>query len=83
MLATASALPGGDDWAYEFKWDGVRALAYVDGGRVRLLSRTGRDITVAYPEVREIGLSLGSTSVVLDGEIVAMGPDGRPSFAAL
>jgi bifunctional non-homologous end joining protein LigD len=83
MLATAATLPTGDGWAYEFKWDGVRALAYVDGGRVRLLSRTGRDITVAYPELRDVGLALGSTSVVLDGEVVAMGPEGRPSFAAL
>ncbi len=83
MLATADDLPTADGWAYEFKWDGVRALAFVDGGRVKLLSRSGRDITVAYPELREVGLKLGSTSVVLDGEIVAMGPDGRPSFAAL
>ncbi len=83
MLATAADLPTGDGWAYEFKWDGVRALAYVDGGRVRLMSRTGREITVAYPEIREIGLALGSTSVLLDGEVVAMGPEGRPSFAAL
>jgi bifunctional non-homologous end joining protein LigD len=83
MLATASPLPTGDGWSYEFKWDGVRALAYVDGGRVRLLGRSGREITVAYPEIRAIGLALGSTSVLLDGEIVAMGPEGRPSFGAL
>jgi bifunctional non-homologous end joining protein LigD len=83
MLATAGDLPTGDGWSYEFKWDGVRALAYVDGGRVRLLSRSGRDITVAYPEVRTVGLAIGSTSVLLDGEIVAMGSEGRPSFAAL
>ena len=83
MLATATELPTGAGWSYEFKWDGVRALAYVDGGRVRLLSRSGREITVAYPEIREVGLALGSTSVLLDGEIVAMGPDGRPSFSAL
>jgi bifunctional non-homologous end joining protein LigD len=83
MLATAASLPTGEGWSYEFKWDGVRALAYVDGGRVRLLSRSGRDISVAYPEIREVGLALGSTSVLLDGEIVAMGPEGRPSFSAL
>src|SRR3954451_2990605 len=83
MLATAGSLPTGAGWSYEFKWDGVRALAYVDGGRVRLMSRSGRDITVAYPEMRDVGLALGSTSAVLDGEIVAMGSEGRPSFAAL
>jgi bifunctional non-homologous end joining protein LigD len=82
MLATAGKLPAGAGWAYEFKWDGVRALAAVDGGRVTLTSRSGRDITVAYPELREVGLALGSTSVLLDGEVVAMS-QGRPSFAAL
>ena len=52
MLATPSAvLPSGDDWAYEMKWDGVRALAVVEHATVRLLSRNGNDVSVAYPEV--------------------------------
>ncbi len=85
MLATASAeLPQLDDeWAYEFKWDGVRTVVYVDGARVRALSRTDRDTTASYPELRGLGEALGSLQVVLDGEIVALDEKGQPSFEAL
>lgn len=85
MLASPGTLPPADqdgDWAYEFKWDGVRALARVEGGRLRLHSRKGNDITVTYPELRPLGEELGATQVWLDGEIVAM-DNGRPSFPAL
>jgi bifunctional non-homologous end joining protein LigD len=85
MLATAGTLPAAEDdadWAYEFKWDGVRALARVDGGRLQLFSRNGNDITATYPELRSLGEELGSTQVWLDGEIVSM-VEGRPSFKAL
>ncbi|SDC77359.1 non-homologous end-joining DNA ligase [Actinokineospora iranica] len=85
MLATPGSLPPADQddqWAYEFKWDGVRALARVDGGRLRLFARSGNDITGTYPELRPLGEELGSTQVWLDGEIVAFA-DGKPSFAAL
>lgn len=84
MLATAGSLPADDDqWGFEFKWDGVRALAYVDGGRVRLLSRNDRDVTVSYPELRPLGETLGARPAVLDGEIVAFDGEGRPSFGGL
>jgi bifunctional non-homologous end joining protein LigD len=85
MLATQGSLPPPEDdthWAYEFKWDGVRALARVEGGQVQLLARSGHDITITYPELRGLGEHLGSTQVLLDGEIVAL-REGRPSFAAL
>ncbi|MEV4657296.1 non-homologous end-joining DNA ligase [Micromonospora sp. NPDC049301] len=82
MLATAGALPGGSGWAYEFKWDGVRAIGYVSKG-VRLLSRNDRDITAAYPELGELGQLLTGRQAVLDGEIVALDGKGRPSFSAL
>ena len=84
MLATSSGLPPGDDgWAYEMKWDGVRASAYLSGGRLlRLVSRSGRDITVAYPELRALGPAVGPRQLILDGEIVAF-DRGRPSFEAL
>jgi bifunctional non-homologous end joining protein LigD len=84
MLATAGRLPKDDDrWAFEFKWDGVRAVAYVTGGRVRFLSRNDRDITVSYPDLRHCAEVLGSRDAVLDGEIVAFDDDGRPSFGVL
>jgi bifunctional non-homologous end joining protein LigD len=81
MLATAAArLPGGPDWAYEFKWDGVRALITVDGDSIRVASRLGNDVTVSYPELH--GLGDGIEDAVVDGEIVAF-DDGRPSFGLL
>jgi len=84
MLAAAGTLPRDEaHWRYEFKWDGVRAVAYVEGGRLRLMSRRDRDITVTYPELRKLGEELGSRQVVLDGEIVALDENGRPSFEAL
>lgn len=84
MLATLGDLPEDETgWRYEFKWDGVRAVAYVDGGRLRLLSRNDRDVTASYPELRPLGEALGSRRVVLDGEIIAVDGAGRPSFEAL
>jgi bifunctional non-homologous end joining protein LigD len=85
MLATPTdGLPHDDaKWGYEFKWDGVRAVVYVDGGRPRAMSRNDKDITATYPELRAMAASLGSRRVVLDGELVALGKDGRPSFGAL
>jgi bifunctional non-homologous end joining protein LigD len=84
MLARTGPLPPEDGrWAYEIKWDGVRAIGYAGAGRLRLESRNGRDITPRYPELRELGRELGSREAVLDGEVVAFGADGRPSFQRL
>jgi bifunctional non-homologous end joining protein LigD len=84
MRAVTDRLPGEQSgWAFELKWDGVRAIAYVDGGRVTLLSRNDHDVTNTYPEVRALGEDLGSMSAVLDGEIVALDEHGRPSFGRL
>ncbi len=83
MLATAGSLPAQEGrWAYEFKWDGVRAIVLVDGGRVRALSRNGKDLLGSFPELRQIGAFLGSTNAILDGEIVVL-KDGRPDFGQL
>src|ERR1700761_7756089 len=84
MLAGAGDLPAhGDRWSFEVKWDGVRAIAYVKPGRLRLESRNLNDITEAYPEVRGLLRALGMREAVFDGEIVAFGDDGRPSFERL
>ncbi len=84
MLARAGTLPRDEDrWAYEIKWDGVRAIAYSEPGSLRLESRNLREITGAYPELARLGRALGSHRAVLDGEIVAFDADGRPSFATL
>ena len=84
MLAVAGALPTDDDaWSYEVKWDGVRALVAVDGGRITLTSRNGNDVTSHYPELRGLGLQLGSRPALLDGEIVAFNAGGRSDFGLL
>ncbi len=85
MLATSAAsLPQPDEgWAYEIKWDGFRMVALVAGGRVRLQSRTLLDSTADFPEVGALGSQLGSTEAVLDGEVVALDEQGRPSFGLL
>jgi bifunctional non-homologous end joining protein LigD len=86
MLATPGELPPEDEdarWGYEFKWDGVRAVAAVRGGVLGLTSRKGTDITVRYPEVARLPASLAGHDAVVDGEIVAMDDQGRPDFGAL
>jgi bifunctional non-homologous end joining protein LigD len=80
----ATGVPRDDEnWAHEIKWDGIRAIAYCETGRLRLESRTLRDITSTYPELRAVAAELGSTEAVLDGEIVAFDEDGKPSFERL
>jgi bifunctional non-homologous end joining protein LigD len=70
-------------WSFEVKWDGVRAIAYAQPGRLRLESRNLRDITATYPEVRGLLRDLGMRDAVLDGELVAFDDAGRPSFERL
>ncbi len=70
------------EWA-EVKWDGIRAIGLWDGHTLRLRTRNGNDVTGAYPELTAQPLELGSTPAVLDGEIVALDAQGRPSFALL
>jgi bifunctional non-homologous end joining protein LigD len=84
MQARLSTLPHEEsEWAFEVKWDGVRAIAYSQPGRIRLRSRNGNDVTPAYPELRALNRALGSRAAILDGEIIAFDEDGRPSFEAL
>ncbi|NDO89389.1 ATP-dependent DNA ligase [Cellulosimicrobium composti] len=83
--ASAGDLHDGDAWAFEMKWDGFRALAHVSQGRVRLVSRSGKDMTVTYPELQALAEQVPAEAlpVVLDGEIVALDARGRPSFRRL
>jgi bifunctional non-homologous end joining protein LigD len=84
LASTGTALPDKQaDWAYEFKWDGVRALVYVDGGRARAQSRNLLDITGSYPELRAFGEAVGSQRLVLDGELVVFDENGRSDFGLL
>jgi bifunctional non-homologous end joining protein LigD len=87
MLATpstpAEVEASQDEYAYEMKWDGVRSLVYLAGGRTRLVSRRGRDDTPAYPDVVEALTGVQVETAVLDGEIVVTDETGRPSFGLL
>lgn len=85
MLATLSAQvpPNPNNYGFEYKWDGVRALCYWDGQRLRFESRNQLEITHRYPELNGLGDALGSRSAVLDGEIVALDDSDRPSFPLL
>ena len=83
MKATAGELPVGGDWWFEVKWDGMRLVLVVEGDDVRAWSANGNDVTVSFPELGALGGALGVASAVLDGEIVVLDADGRPSFSAL
>ena len=85
MKAVPGELPAPNgDWAYEIKWDGMRILAFLDSDGVRLASSNGNSATAAFPELAGlVELLSGFDSMILDGEVVAMGDDGLPSFSAL
>jgi bifunctional non-homologous end joining protein LigD len=86
MLATLGSLDalGPDqEWGFEMKWDGVRALVHLDVDRTRLVSRNRIDMSVAYPELASLHRAVQGRSAVLDGEIVSFDEQGRPSFRRL
>src|SRR5258706_9128783 len=84
MMATrAAALPSGAEWSYEVKWDGYRAEAVKNGAAVSLASRNLKNITRQFPGVVNTASRVHAKSAVLDGEIVALDAEGRPSFQAL
>ncbi len=81
MKAAIGNLPADDEnWAYEIKWDGYRTLAFVDDGRTRLQSSNLIDVTPKYPELAEFAGSVNASSAIIDGELVVLDGDGRPSF---
>jgi bifunctional non-homologous end joining protein LigD len=83
MLAVSGSMPrDAEHWAFEFKWDGIRALCYWDGVHMRLENRNLRDITPQYPDLIADASQIGQEPVILDGEIVAI-DQGRTSFARL
>jgi bifunctional non-homologous end joining protein LigD len=83
MLATPGTLPRGDGWAFEVKWDGVRALVRVRDSTIQITGRNGRDVTHRYPELQAVVDALDGTDALFDGEIVACDEDGLPSFERL
>jgi DNA ligase D-like protein (predicted ligase) len=78
-----SQLPEGDDWLYEVKFDGYRALLLKDHSQVQLRSRNDKNMTATYPSIATAGRRVKAEQVVIDGEVVAVDSGGRPSFQAL
>ncbi len=84
MLATLVDKPfDSDEWLYEIKWDGYRAVSFLDGKSLRLVSRNQNDLTSAYPELHVLPQSIKAKSAILDGEIVAIDDEGRASFSLM
>lgn len=84
MLATlGTPSPRADGWAVEWKFDGQRATVQIQGGAVTVFSRNGADVTRTFPELAGVAAAIGNRQAVLDGEIVAVDPTGRPSFTRL
>ncbi|MFY9559956.1 MAG: non-homologous end-joining DNA ligase [Terriglobales bacterium] len=84
MLATPVDEPFDNPaWLFEIKWDGYRAIAFVKDGSVRLVSRNQNDLTAQFPELRDLPRFIKAEQAVLDGEIVALDEQGRPSFSLM
>ena len=84
MLATPVSKPfDSADWLFEIKWDGYRAVAFIDNGKLRLVSRNQNDLTGQYPELSNLPELVNAKKAVLDGEVVALDEQGRPSFSLM
>jgi bifunctional non-homologous end joining protein LigD len=86
MLAMAGELPAPEQesrWAFEMKWDGVRAVVYLDRGDLRVMTRNDREVSRTYPELQALAAELDGHRLILDGELVAFDEAGRPSFGEL
>jgi bifunctional non-homologous end joining protein LigD len=84
MLASISEEPFDDpNWVFEIKWDGYRAVSFIENGKVRLVSRNQNDLTPRYPELRELPRLVRAKSAILDGEVVVLDEQGRSSFSLM
>jgi bifunctional non-homologous end joining protein LigD len=84
MLATPVNQPfDGDDWLFEIKWDGYRAIAFLENGKARLVSRNQNDLTPRYPELKDLPQFVKAKTAILDGEVVALDEQGRASFSLM
>jgi bifunctional non-homologous end joining protein LigD len=84
MLPTAVKLPFSDpQWLFEPKWDGYRALCFLKNGKVRFISCSRRNLTERFPVLQEISTLIKAKTAIIDGEIVALDRNGKPSFDAL
>jgi len=84
MLAESIEEPfDGPDWLFEIKWDGYRAVAFIESGKVRLVSRNQNELTARYPELKDMPQFIKAKNAILDGEVVALDAEGKPSFSLM
>jgi bifunctional non-homologous end joining protein LigD len=84
MLAESIEKPFDDqDWLFEIKWDGYRAIAFIENGKVRLVSRNQNELTARYPELKDMPEFIKAKTAILDGEVVALDAEGRASFSLM
>jgi bifunctional non-homologous end joining protein LigD len=84
MLAESIEEPfDGPDWLFEIKWDGYRAIAFIENGKARLVSRNQNDLTPRYPELKDLPQFIKAKTAILDGEVVALDENGRASFSLM
>jgi bifunctional non-homologous end joining protein LigD len=84
MLAESVNDPfDGAEWLFEIKWDGYRAIAFIEGGKVRLVSRNQNELTARYPELHDLARFVKAKTAILDGEVVALDDEGRASFSLM
>jgi bifunctional non-homologous end joining protein LigD len=84
MLAESIAEPfDGAEWLFEIKWDGYRAIALIENGKVRLVSRNQNDLTTRYPELEDMAQWIKAKTAILDGEVVALDAEGKASFSLM
>lgn len=84
MLASIAEEPFDDpNWLFEIKWDGYRVLSFIENGGVRMVSRNQNDLGPRYPELRELPKLVNAKAAILDGEVVVLDEQGRPSFSLM
>ncbi len=84
MLATSIDEPfDGPEWLFEIKWDGYRAVAFIENNKVRLISRNQNELTARYPELKDLPNFVKAKNAILDGEVVALDEQGRASFSLM
>ena len=84
MLAESIAEPfDGPEWLFEIKWDGYRAIAFLENGKVRLVSRNQNELTARYPELKDMAKLVQAKTAILDGEVVALDEEGKASFSLM
>ena len=84
MLATSVDDPfDGPEWLFEIKWDGYRAVAFIENGKLRLVSRNQNELTSRYPELKDLPSFVKAKNAILDGEVVALDEEGRASFSLM